>query len=156
MNGYQIDTYHSINDITASLGLYLRAVTGLSDDVRISERVNLPRSRLRGFETGKIGPKDGSDYIGGNYVSTINATTTIPKILENVQSVDIVMFADAANIWGVDYDSSLEKNGIRSSIGVGLDWLTPVGPLTFSLAQPITKEATDIEERFRFNIGTSF
>ena len=134
-----------------------QGATSLSgDDIKLSERLYIPGRKLRGFETGKIGPKDGSDYIGGNYVSTINATTTIPKILENVQSVDLVMFADAANIWGVDYDSSLEKNGIRSSIGIGLDWLTPVGPLTFSLAQPITKEATDIEERFRFNIGTSF
>ena len=43
LNGYQFDTYHSYNDITASLGLYLRAVTGLSDDVRISERVTLPK-----------------------------------------------------------------------------------------------------------------
>ena len=111
---------------------------------------------MRGFETGKIGPKDGSDFIGGNYVSTINATTSLPKILENVQNVDIVMFADAANIWGVDYDSSLDKSGIRSSVGIGLDWLTPVGPLTFSFAKPITKEPTDIEETFRFNIGTSF
>ena len=55
------------------------------------------------------------------------------------------MFADAANIWGVDYDSSLDNSGIRSSVGIGLDWLTPVGPLTFSLATPITKESTDIE-----------
>ncbi len=70
--------------------------------------------------------------------------------------MDVVLFADAANIWGVDYDSSLDKSGIRSSVGVGLDWLTPVGPLTFSFAQPITKESTDIEETFRFNIGTSF
>ena len=80
----------------------------------------------------------------------------LPKILENVQGVDIVMFADAANIWGVDYDSSLDEGGIRSSIGLGLDWLTPIGPLTFSFAQPITKESSDIEETFRFNIGTSF
>ena len=71
---------------------------------------------MRGFESGKIGPKDGSDYIGGNYVSSINATTTLPVILENVQSVDIVMFADAANVWGVDYDSSLDNSGIRSSM----------------------------------------
>ena len=126
------------------------------DDIKLSERLYIPGRKLRGFESGKIGPKDGSDFIGGNYVSTINATTTIPKILENVQSVDIVVFADAANIWGVDYDSSLDKSGIRSSVGVGLDWLTPVGPLTFSFAQPITKESTDIEETFRFNIGTSF
>ena len=126
------------------------------DDIKLSERLYIPGKKLRGFESGKIGPKDGSDFIGGNYVSSINATTTIPMILENAQNVDIVMFADAANIWGVDYDSSLDKNGIRSSIGIGLDWLTPVGPLTFSLAQPITKEPTDIEETFRFNIGTSF
>ncbi len=126
------------------------------DDIKLSERLYIPGRKLRGFETGKIGPKDGSDYIGGNYVSTINATTTIPKIFENVQNVDIVMFADAANIWGVDYNSSLDKSGIRTSVGVGLDWLTPVGPLTFSFAQPITKEPTDIEETFRFNIGTSF
>ena len=126
------------------------------DDIKLSERLYIPGRKLRGFESGKIGPKDGSDFIGGNYVSTINATTTIPKILENAQNVDIVLFADAANIWGVDYDSSLDKSGIRSSVGVGLDWLTPVGPLTFSFAQPITKESTDIEETFRFNIGTSF
>ena len=75
---------------------------------------------------------------------------------ENLQTVDIVAFADVANIWGVDYDSSLDKGGIRSSVGIGLDWLTPVGPLTFSLAHPITKEPTDIEETFRFNIGTTF
>ena len=134
-----------------------QGATSLSgDDIKLSERLYIPGRKLRGFETGKIGPKDGSDYIGGNYVSIINATTTIPNILENVQSVDIVMFADAANIWGVDYDSALDKNGIRSSVGIGIDWLTPVGPLTFSFAQPITKEPTDIEETFRFNIGTSF
>ena len=126
------------------------------ENIKLSERLYIPGTKLRGFETGKIGPKDGSDFIGGNYVSSINATTTIPMFLENLQTVDIVLFADAANIWGVDYDNSLDKSGIRSSIGVALDWLTPVGPLTFSFAQPITKESTDIEETFRFNIGTSF
>ena len=141
----------------SSLSFSFKGASSLSgDDIKLSERLYIPGRKLRGFESGKIGPKDGSDFIGGNYVSTINATTTVPKILENVQSVDIVMFADAANIWGVDYDSSLDNSGIRSSIGIGLDWLTAVGPLTFSLATPITKEPTDIEETFRFNIGTSF
>ena len=76
-------------------------------------------------------------------------------LLENVQNIDVVMFADAANVWGVDYDSSLDESGIRSSIGLGLDWLTN---WTFSIfsAHPLTKESTDIEETFRFNIGTSF
>ena len=141
----------------SSFAFTFKGANSLSgDDIKLSERLYIPGKKLRGFESGKIGPKDGSDYIGGNYISTINATTTIPNILENVQNVDIVMFLDAANIWGVDYDSSLDKSGIRSSVGVALDWLTPVGPLTFSLATPITKEPSDIEETFRFNIGTSF
>ena len=141
----------------STFSVLLKSSNSISgDDIKLSERLYVPGTKLRGFESGKIGPKDGSDFIGGNYVSSINATTTIPMFLENLQTVDIVLFADAANIWGVDYNNSLDKNGIRSSIGVALDWLTPVGPLTFSLAQPITKEPTDIEETFRFNIGTSF
>ena len=157
-NNYNYKIFKELYENNVSTFAFsLRGASSLSgDDIKLSERLYIPGRKLRGFESGKIGPKDGSDFIGGNYVSTINATTTIPKILENVQSVDVVLFADAANIWGVDYDSSLDKNGIRSSVGVGLDWLTPVGPLTFSFAQPITKESTDIEETFRFNIGTSF
>ena len=144
------------NNVSTFSFLFKGANSLTDDDIKLSERLYIPGRKLRGFESGKIGPKDGSDYIGGNYISVLNATTTVPKILENAQSVDIVMFADAANIWGVDYNSSLDKSGIRSSIGIGLDWLTPIGPLTFSLAQPITKEPNDIEETFRFNIGTSF
>ena len=144
------------NNVSTFSFLFKGASSLTGDDIKLSERLYIPGRKLRGFESGKIGPKDGSDYIGGNYVSSINATTTLPILMENVQNVDIVMFADAANIWGVDYDSSLDNSGIRSSIGIGLDWLTPVGPLTFSFAQPITKEPSDIEERFRFNIGTSF
>tara|TARA_B100000963_G_scaffold344684_1_gene347786 strand:- start:2189 stop:4435 length:2247 start_codon:yes stop_codon:yes gene_type:complete len=157
-NTYNYKTFKELYENNIStFSFLLKGASSLSgDDIKLSERLYIPGKKLRGFESGKIGPKDGSDYIGGNYVSTINLTTTIPKILENVQSVDIVMFADAANIWGVDYDSSLDKKGIRSSVGIGLDWLTPIGPLTFSFAQPITKEPTDIEETFRFNIGTSF
>ena len=144
------------NNISTLSFLFKSANSLSGDDIKLSERLYIPGNKIRGFETGKIGPKDGSDYIGGNFASTINATTTIPMILENVQSVDIVLFADAANIWGVDYNSSLDKNGIRSSVGLGIDWLTAVGPLTFSFAYPITKESSDIEETFRFNIGTSF
>ena len=157
-NAYNYKIFKELyeNNISTFSFLFKSASSLSGDDVKLSERLYIPGRKLRGFESGKIGPKDGSDYIGGNYVSSINATTTVPMILENVQSVDIVMFADVANIWGVDYNSSLDKNGIRSSVGIGLDWLTAVGPLTFSFAQPITKESTDIEETFRFNIGTSF
>jgi outer membrane protein insertion porin family len=65
-------------------------------------------------------------------------------------------FFDIANIWGVDYDSSLDDDEIRSSIGVAVDWFTPVGPLNFSLAQPLSKSNNDKTESFRFNLGTTF
>ena len=68
-----------------------------------------------------------------------------------------VFFLDVGNIWGVDYDSSINDGSkIRSSIGIGVDWYTVLGPLTFSLAEVISKENSDIEETFRFNIGTTF
>ena len=67
------------------------------------------------------------------------------------------MFLDAGNVWGVDYDSSIDDgNKIRSSTGIGVDWLTPIGPLNFSLSQVLTKTSTDSTETFRFNLGTTF
>ena len=90
-------------------------------------------------------------------MTTANLSTTLPQILSNIQEVDFVMFLDAANIWGVDYDSSINDDGsFRSSVGVGIDWMTPIGPLNFIFAQPITKESSDKTQTFRFNLGTTF
>ena len=84
-------------------------------------------------------------------------TTTMPGFLADNQNVDFLLFFDAANIWGVDYSSGLEDtNEIRSSTGVAIDWLSPVGPMNFSLSLPITKAETDKTESFRFNLGTTF
>ena len=157
LNGYQFDTYHSYSDITTSLGLYLRSVTGLSDDVRISERLSLPRKRLRGFESGKIGPVDANDYIGGNYAAALNFQTNLPFLFQSFQSLDFNYFIDAGSVWGVDYSNSVgDSSQIRSSTGVGLEWFSPIGPFTFTLAQPISKVDTDKTQSFQFNLGTTF
>jgi outer membrane protein insertion porin family len=142
----------------STVSLYFSAVNSLSnDDVKLSERINIPSSKLRGFQFGRVGPKDGNDYIGGNYISTLNISSTLPQLLENSQNTDFLIFLDIANVWGVDYDSSLDdSNTIRSAAGVGVDWFTPIGPLNFSLSQPITKANTDKTETFRFNLGTTF
>ena len=100
---------------------------------------------------------ENQDFIGGNYVSAINFSTNLPGILSTIENVDFSYFIDLANVWGVDYDSSIDdSNAIRSSTGIGMDWLTPVGPLSFSLTQPITHKSTDKTETFRFNLGTTF
>ncbi len=158
-NYYQLTHYFDLfeNNIS-SLGLYLEAANSLTnDDIKLSERINIPSSKLRGFESGRIGPKDGDDFIGGNYAYSINFSSTLPYVLEDSQNVDVLFFVDAANLWGVDYDSSLNDNGsIRSSTGIALDWFSPIGPMNFSLAYPLTKENGDRTESFRFNLGTSF
>ena len=78
-------------------------------------------------------------------------------MLESLDTVSINTFYDAANVWGVDYNSAIdESNKIRSSAGIAANWFTPIGPLNFSFAHPITKASTDKTEGFRFNLGTSF
>ena len=125
-------------------------------DTRITKRIYIPSNRLRGFESGKIGPKDSGDFIGGNYGSAINFTSTLPQFLENLETIDLSLFVDAANVWGVDYDDSLDQSKVRTSTGLAIDWFTPIGPLSFSFAKPITKADTDRTETFRFDIGTTF
>ena len=158
-NTYNYKIYGNLFDENiSSFSIMLRGASSItSDDIKLTERLSVPSSRLRGFESGKIGPKDGADFIGGNYLAAINLQTTIPFIFENSQNLDTIIFFDAANVWGVDYDSSIDdSNKIRSSIGIGIDWLTAVGPLNFSLTEVITKNSTDVEETFRFNLGTTF
>ena len=160
-NTFVYTQYKSLNQASDMIGkasFYLKAVNSLDDsDVRISKRGTVPYNRLRGFVKGKIGPIDNSDYIGGNYVSALNLSTNLPGILSTVENVDFQYFVDLANVWGVDYDDSInDSNMIRSSTGIGMNLLTPVGPLSFSLSKPITKKSSDKTETFRFNLGTTF
>ena len=149
--------YHSITDNFLLAGkLFLKSVNSVDGDVRVSKRVFIPSSRLRGFESGKIGPIDGTQYIGGNYGAAINFTSTFPKFFNEFENLDLNLFLDAANLWHVDYDNSLDSDKIRSSTGLAVDWFTALGPLSFSYAVPITDASTDKTESFRFQIGTSF
>ena len=158
-NRYNFAKYYSPNEnAIISLKFLAHSVTSLAgDDVRISKRIYIPNKRLKGFESGKIGPKDGADYIGGNYATAFNFTTTMPNLLKELENIDFSLFFDAGNVWGVDYNSSIDENSkIRSSAGLAVDWFTPIGPLSFSFAQAITKADTDKTETFRFDIGTTF
>ena len=158
-NTYNFTLYDELyQDNVSSISFYTKVANSITgDDVKLSERLFIPGSKLRGFEQGKTGPKDGNDFIGGNFVSSINISSTIPQILPNSQNTDFLFFFDVANVWGVDYDSSIDSsNKIRSSIGFGIDWFSILGPLTFSLSQPLSKTSTDKTETFRFNLGTTF
>ncbi len=160
-NTFTFATYKALNSEESMVGkvsFYLNAINSLDgSDVRISKRSKMPYSRLRGFEKGKIGPVDNGDYIGGNYAAAINLSTNLPGVLSTVESLDFSYFIDMADIWGVDYDASIDdSNQLRSSTGIALDYLSPIGPLSFSWSLPITKKSTDKTETFRFNLGTTF
>ncbi len=145
------------SDLIGKASLYFKAVNSIDgSDVRISKRAYMPYNRLRGFEKGKVGPVENSDFIGGNYVSALNLSTNLPGF-STLENIDFSYFVDFGSVWGVDYDSAIDdSNKIRSSTGFALDLLTPVGPLSFSLTQPISKASTDKTETFRFNLGTTF
>lgn len=158
INSYEITSYYEYFDnVVASMSLLAKAANSFGDDdVRISDRLYMPSKKLRGFEAGKVGPIDNGDFVGGNYITALNFTTNLP-IFESLETMTFNLFYDAANVWGVDYNSSInDSNAIRSSTGIGVDWYTPIGPLNFSLSQPLTKKSTDVTESFRFNLGTTF
>ena len=149
--------YLSLNEnLILSTKFLFKAINSLEDNVRISKRVYLPGRSLRGFESGKIGPKDGSQYIGGNYAAALNFNSTLPNIIFENENIDLNLFLDLGNVWNVDYNSSLDSNKIRSSTGIAVNWFSTIGPLTFSYAIPLSEADTDITENFRFQIGTSF
>ena len=87
----------------------------------------------------------------------MNLEAQLPNLLPESYRTDFSLFLDTANVWGVDYDSSIdESDKIRSSAGVSANWLSPVGPLSFVLAHDISKADTDETQAFNFQIGTSF
>ncbi|MDC2976075.1 outer membrane protein assembly factor BamA [bacterium] len=159
ITGFIYDKYLTFGETTTSAGLFLKNAVGLSDDVRISERIGVPRKRLRGFKPGRIGPVDqGDDHVGGNYAAALSFTTNLPMVAPTLQNFEFNYFLDLGNVWGTDYRASDfdDSNSLRVSTGAGVEWWTPVGPLSLTFSHAIQKKSTDEFEGFQFNIGTTF
>ena len=158
LNGVDISAYHDFSeDLIGSLKLHARSIHGIDEDVRLTNRLYIPRSRLRGFNTYKVGPKDGDDFVGGNYTTAVSTEAQLPNLLPESYKTDFVLFLDTANVWGVDYSDNIsETNTIRSSVGVSASVFTTVGPLSFTIAQDLSKAESDDTEFFNFRLGTAF
>ena len=150
--------YYPFNkDYIFSLKSGINTINAFNDkDVKLSDRKFLSSRNLRGFENYGIGPKDGKDHIGGNYSAYSSIASTIPNPLPDKWNASSIIFLDAGNVWGVDYDSTKDSDKIRSSAGLGLDWISPLGPLSFVFAQTLSSADGDLEESFSFQIGSSF
>ncbi|NKA01481.1 MAG: outer membrane protein assembly factor BamA, partial [Proteobacteria bacterium] len=126
-------------------------------DVKLSDRLFASTSDLRGFEPRGVGPVDRNDHVGGNNLATLSLKSTFPNPIPESLRANSFLFLDVGNIWGVDYSSLISNSSkIRSSTGIALDIVSPLGPLSFSYSIPISKASTDKEQNFTFNIGSSF
>lgn len=125
-------------------------------DIKLSDRIYLSNKNLKGFENRGVGPIDLGDHVGGNYSAYANLSSTFPNPLPDNWNANTSVFFNAGNVWGVDYDGSKDSNKIRSSLGVSLDWISPLGPLSFTLSEVVSKASSDKDQNFSFQIGSAF
>jgi len=144
-------------DFIGTIRYRIKAVNSLSGDpIKLSDRTNVSISELRGFENRGIGPKVNGDFIGGNYSFSSSISSTFPNGIPDSWNATTNIFLDLANVWGSDISGVESSNKIRSSIGAAFTWISPIGPVSLSYAEPISKKNTDAIQKFSFNIGSAF
>ena len=112
---------------------------------------------VRGFQQSSLGPSDSTNslYLGGPKKIVLNAELMAPfPGAGNDRTLRLFAFTDVGRAFGEN--EKINLNELRSSIGVGLSWISPMGPLRFSYALPMKRQVTDKIQRLQFQIGTSF
>ena len=170
--------YEPIQDVIGVLRLQGGYINGWgSDGLRMLDHFQMGPNLVRGFAPSGIGPRDLSsptqDALGGSAYWGASVEFQTPLFFAPKEvGIKIAAFADAGSLWnyvgptswfpptpGATGESlNVAGNGmfVNSSVGVGLLWASPFGPLRFDLAYPITKQAFDRTQIFRFSGGTSF
>lgn len=152
--------YPLTDDLIANLAVQSGYVVGLGQDVRINDRFFLGGDNLRGFATAGAGPRDGAtgDALGGNLISTGTLELAFPLGLPEDLRVRGRVFSDWGTLAKIDESGSdlLNEGSIRASIGAGMTWISPFGPIRIDFAQAVAKEDFDDTESFRFSFGTRF
>lgn len=111
---------------------------------------------VRGFDQGTLGPRDVTGAsIGGPKKVTLNAEVITPfPGAGNDRSLRLFGFVDVGNVFGDD--EKFRTGDLRASAGLGLSWISPIGPLRLAAAYPVRKFAGDRIQKLQFQIGTSF
>lgn len=130
------------------------------EDVRINNRFFLGSSEVRGFDSDGIGPRDIStnDSLGGNIYYAGTVEQSFPLGLSDELGLSGAVFSDFGSLFNTDDSGTSVKDtsGIRVSAGVGLSWVSPVGPIRIDWAEALVKEDFDETEQIRFSFGTKF
>ncbi|MFO1046431.1 MAG: outer membrane protein assembly factor BamA [Geminicoccaceae bacterium] len=139
-------------------GGYIHGIFG--DDVHLQNRFFIGGTNLRGFQFGGVGPRDSKtdDRLGGNLYYIGSGEVRFPLGLPEELRIFGRAFVDAGTLEDIDVSGPTldESDGLRVATGVGLSWLSPLGPLSVDFAQAVKKESKDETEFFRISFGTRF
>ena len=127
----------------------------LESKLKTINTFSLGGSNFKGFDYRGIGPILGDIYLGGNqfFTSTIGYGSSF--LFDEKDNINIKLFLTSGSIGKSDYISNNDFD-LRTSAGVSLDFITAIGPISFTYASPISKETNDKERLFTFSIGSSF
>jgi outer membrane protein insertion porin family len=129
-------------------------------DVRINDRFFINGDQLRGFKNLGIGPRDSStsDALGGEIYYISRNELTFPIGLPDDLGISGLLFADIGTLYNTASSGSdiFDENKPRASVGIGLSWVSPFGPVKFYLTKALLKENYDKKEIFRFSFGTTY
>ncbi|MGY4478687.1 outer membrane protein assembly factor BamA [Bradyrhizobium sp. USDA 3364] len=173
-----------VSDLIGLIHLQGGLLTKVGDnDLRMLDHFQMGPNLVRGFATNGIGPRDITyasfgavgDALGGTKYWGASMELQMPFwFLPSEVGLKGAVYADAGSLWGYQGPTSWaatgevntaackcglqydDENVVRTSVGVGLIWASPFGPLRFDYAVPITKGKYDIVQEFRFGGGTSF
>ncbi len=133
------------------------------EDVRINHRFFVGNNEVRGFDNEGIGPRDSAsgDPLGGNIYAAASAEVGFPLGLPEELGFRGALFADAGTLYESDEVSTatstvLDSNALRASLGVGLSWNSPLGPIRIDFSEAVAKEDYDETETVQFSFGTRF
>jgi len=159
--GYRFEAFQPITErYTFSTTLRVNGGAGYGGDI---ERIPFFKRyfaggvrTLRGFETGSLGPRDSTDIASGGDFRTLGTVEIIfpPPFVETPGATRFSLFSDFGNVF--EELDTFDEDELRATFGVAFVWLSPVGPLTFSYAEPFNEEEGDKVQNFQFTIGSIF
>jgi outer membrane protein insertion porin family len=151
-----------VEDFVASVGGSVGYVEPFNNaTLRLNNRFFIGGDTLRGFRVGGIGPRDANttDSLGGKYYYTGTAELSFPLGLPKEIGLLGKAFIDVGSLWGpadLNTGNILDSQLMRVGSGVGVQWISPFGPIRVDYAVPIVKENFDKTENIRFSFGTRF
>ncbi len=159
-NNIEFNSYRRLSSkFIGSFKLQAGALNGYNDKYApLSSNYKLGGKKLRGFKSGKVGPRTGNSYTGGQYYYVTSLETNFDFDFDAFD-ITSTLFADFGSVWGLEnpaYSSIIDDHEMRSSIGINFNWDAAIGPINIVYANVLQSEATDTTDNIYFDIGYNF